>query len=96
MADPTFDSSIQGHLSNLVTDFPGLVLTGGTRTKEQQEKYIEKGIGAKNSKHLYGKAADFRINSAARQIAKLPKDKLKKYGIEDAFIHANHLHIEWA
>lgn len=41
---------------------------------------------------------DFRINDASRKIAalaKTDKKKLREYGIEDAFIHKNHLHIEW-
>jgi uncharacterized protein YcbK (DUF882 family) len=49
----------------------------------------------KNSKHIEGKALDFRLNDASKKLLNLSQAELKVYGIEDVLMHHNHVHIEY-
>jgi uncharacterized protein YcbK (DUF882 family) len=95
VSDPSFSPEIKPQVDKLFADHNGLVVTSGTRTQAQQNELVKKGIGVKNSKHVEGKAMDFRINSASMKLTKLNKTELAKYGIEDAFKHGNHVHVEF-
>lgn len=49
----------------------------------------------KNSKHIEGKALDFKLNDSSKKLLNLSKSELTAYGIEDVLMHHNHVHIEY-
>lgn len=80
-------------IGNTVTDMLGYTPTFNSiyRDKNQQQYYINKGIGAKNSWHLTGNAIDVNPKDW-NKLSKQQQDYLKsKYNV---VYHNNHYHIE--
>jgi uncharacterized protein YcbK (DUF882 family) len=86
---------VYDNLTKLSIDFPGLIVTSATRTQKKQDELVKAGKGVKNSKHVGGKAVDFRLNSYSKKLLNLSKSELTAYGIEDVLMHHNHVHIEY-